>query len=64
MTNFWNSNGLVKGKIPKGTGCPFYAKCNTTLVKSLRCPTTEAPFDNDFSCAFARGMSLVAERMK
>jgi len=63
MTHFLNSNGLIRGKIPKGEGCPFYDKCNTSINRS-RCPTTETPFDNDFSCGLARGISLIVEGMK
>jgi hypothetical protein len=55
---FCDSNGLVAGRIPAGTPCPFYKECN---LCSANCPTEDETFPYDFSCAFARGFSLTKE---
>jgi hypothetical protein len=57
MNDFWNENGLVNGKIPAGTVCPFYeVECYRA---GDHCPIPGRLNVNDFSCGLARGESLI-----
>jgi hypothetical protein len=51
-----NTNGLVAGRIPKNTPCPFEAECK---LKMERCPTKDSLKQVDFSCAAARAHSII-----
>jgi hypothetical protein len=62
--DFLNSEGLVDGKIPAGTECPFWVRC-ALLTKN--CPTfnqSSIRTDTTFSCAVARSFSLLQEVVK
>ena len=58
--DYYNSNGLVNGKIPEKRECPFLKECTR---KTDNCPS----IDNKnirtfpFSCALARLFSLNKE---
>ena len=51
-----DSNGLVDGKIPAGTGCHMATSCK---MREERCPTDDKPLEWPFSCALARLGSMV-----
>lgn len=55
MKDFWNSNGLINGRIPKGNPCPFWAECS---LCDMNCPVPGRIKPVNFSCGCARGMSL------
>lgn len=61
MPNFWNSNGLVKGLIPAGKPCPFYANCG---LNKDNCPSPSRQKECDFSCGAARAHSLCMRNNK
>lgn len=58
MINYYNANGLERGLIPPGHPCPFIGKCGR---RDDRCPSESHPKTCYFSCALARGFSLVTE---
>lgn len=50
---------LVNGNIPKGTACPFLAKCG---LKTDNCPSTEKTNPQyDYSCGAARAWNMMGE---
>lgn len=53
---WWEKNGLVDGKIPKDTSCPFEAECKQ--IRAI-CPTKEFPHSKPYDCGIARMRSLV-----
>lgn len=63
MNNDWmNNNGLVNGKIPANTECPWLVKCE---IASLgRCNHKGKEHDCAFSCSMARGFAIIEEREK
>lgn len=58
MRDFRNTNGLVDGKIPARKPCPFLHECNRI---NDNCPIPNKTKDNNFSCGFARGWSIIRE---
>lgn len=55
--SYLDENGLVDGKIPAGSACPWHETCD---LKMDRCPSKEKPKENAFSCALARLNSMIA----
>jgi hypothetical protein len=53
---YLNENGLVRGRIPPKTPCPFHKECGR---KTDNCPSKQRTKENEFSCAAARLFSLI-----
>jgi hypothetical protein len=56
--DFLNNNGLVDGKIPPKTTCPFICDCN---MKNSYCPSINNLNTDAFSCGLARAFSIDKE---
>jgi len=54
--DYLNSNGLVNGKIPAGSCCPFLDTCKLKIVN--RCPSKTHQPPGEYSCAAARLWSI------
>jgi hypothetical protein len=58
QTTYLNENGLENGKIPANKECPFFDNCKGM---NENCPSEKNKNirNHTFSCAFARGYSLI-----
>lgn len=61
MNQHLRLNGLIAGKIPAYTPCPFIGKC---VVENSNCPTKDSTKSTDFDCPTARTQSLIIEKFK
>jgi len=58
-TAWLNENGLLNGRIPAGTACPFLLRC---CLRHGSCPTNENTRSFTYSCSSARVYSLLKHR--
>jgi hypothetical protein len=56
VEDFLNANGLVDGRIPVGKDCPFKNNCAVDAAGKYR---RSLVMNKKFSCALARGFSIV-----
>jgi hypothetical protein len=54
--DYFNSNGLINGRVPAGHACPFFAECK---MANESCPTKTSLKEEDYACATARMHSLL-----
>lgn len=61
--DYYNANGLVNGEVPAKTQCPFWDNCG---LRTDNCPSHENQNlrPHGFSCAAARGFSLIKQSKK
>jgi hypothetical protein len=61
MNQYLRNNGLVAGKIPAQTNCPFLGKC---VVEHSDCPSQSNTKDEAYDCPVARMQSLIILKFK